>query len=169
MNIADELRALADKLDAEVPKLDEHELRNWTDEEISMMVSGTPDLHLRNPSQFDKMKQYADPELEPFTAMSWMRVGMLGPKAAAQRPMKNVTLGGIEYRRMMPSAEPDWYAVGHRGVVDVMADTWLVPVDAKLSNDHAVQAQRAAEYNGGFRKPLSLWPDHMKQAYKGAH
>jgi hypothetical protein len=43
---------------------------------ISMLVDGTPDLHIRNPEQFAKMAPYADPKKPPFTEQLWQLVVM---------------------------------------------------------------------------------------------
>lgn len=45
---------------------------------ISMLVSGTPDLHVRNPEQYEKMAPYADESKPPFTDESWMMLGLTG-------------------------------------------------------------------------------------------
>jgi len=45
---------------------------------ISMLVSGTTDLHIRNPAQFERMKPYADENKPPFTAESWVMLMRLG-------------------------------------------------------------------------------------------
>lgn len=45
---------------------------------ISMLVSGTPDLHVRNPSLYEKQALYADENKPPFTTESWQILGMTG-------------------------------------------------------------------------------------------
>lgn len=47
-------------------------------ERISMLVSGTPDLHVRNPELYEKQKVYADENKPPFTTESWMMLGLTG-------------------------------------------------------------------------------------------
>jgi hypothetical protein len=43
-------------------------------ERISMLVVGFPDLYLKNPEQYERLKGYADPEKPPFTPSEIMRV-----------------------------------------------------------------------------------------------
>mgnify|MGYP001055858729 CR=1 FL=1 len=45
---------------------------------ISLNVSGTPDLHIRNPELFAKMAKYYDESRVPFNSATWFLTGWLG-------------------------------------------------------------------------------------------
>jgi hypothetical protein len=89
---------------------------------------------------------------------------------------KDVLVNGKLYNRTNPSSQtPDWLAIGAKGVENVANDFWVFPVGGEvlLSNQAALD-QRAREYNGGLRKPLSTWTTRqegtaMRKAYLETH
>jgi hypothetical protein len=136
----------------------------WTDEEISMMVSGTPDLHIRNPEQFAKMAPYADPAREPFNSSTWFTTGWSGHDS---RPLKAVEVDGVFYRPVPQGVEPDWYAVCKRGVRDVTENPWLVRADFPKNPSRKQMIEAAEAYEGEFRSGLHTWPDDLRAAVEG--
>ena len=163
MKILEQIIALAEEGLNEEPAVETKDPEVWTDEYISMLVSGTPDLHIRNPSQFRKMAPYADESRPPFTVTNWMTTAWGGKDA---RPMKAVEVDGKMYRPMVPSIEPDWYAVCKRGVLDVTEKQWLVPVGAPLNPRRKQMLENAKAYMGGLRQSLDTWPDDLRAAYE---
>ena len=153
---------LATSLMAESEDVAEAPQEVWTDEYISMLVSGTPDLHIRNQEQFKKMAPYADPLREPFTASTWMMTGWGGKDS---RPMKAVEVDGEMYRPMPKAYGPDWYFIA-RGVLDVTEPRWLKPVNAPLNPSRKEMLENCRNYMGGLNQSLDTWPADLREAYE---
>lgn len=89
---------------------------------------------------------------------------------------KDVLVSGKLYNRTNPSHQPDWLAIGSKGVIDVAnPEFWVYPVDGEvfLSDQEALN-QRAREYSGGLRKSLETWRHRresrsMRKAYLETH
>lgn len=96
-----------------------------SDVEISENVSGTPDLHIRNPAQFAKMAKYYNPAKEPFTSSSWMRTGMLGKDI---RPLKPVNVNGVMARPVSEQHGAPWVYWKMRGYIKDEAGNWYKKV-----------------------------------------
>lgn len=137
-----------------------------TDEEISMNVSGTPDLHERNPELFAKMAKFYDETREPFTADSWMRVGWTGKDT---RPLKPIEIDGIWYSVIGPSTSPDFHLIV-KGAIDVTADPVLAPIDMDAVEAFSDEAyERIRQYQGGLNKSLTYWPRQYREVYEESH
>ena len=164
VDAADALEARFEEIEAEVGSdafnVEEDELP--TLEEISLNVSGTDDLHERNPGLFEKMRKYYNPEKVPFTASTWMRTGWGGKDARGWKP---VLVDGVEYRRMKSNVNaPDWYWI-IRGVRDVTADgLWLQENEDFANPSHETAIRRLQNYNGGLRFPPKGWPEEYFEA-----
>lgn len=122
---------------------------------ISMNVSGTPDLHIRNPKQFAKMKKYYDPERQPFTTYNWFTTMWLKKDT---RPYKKVD----GFQKTNPKTGPDWYWIT-KGVSDVTAKWWNA-AEIKYGLTEEQELANVRKYRGGFRQKLDTWPDHYKAA-----
>lgn len=139
-----------------------------SDQEISMNVSGTDDLHKRDPELFAKMAKFYDPERKPFTASTWFMTGWSGGDT---RPLKDIEIDGITYRQTKPHAMPrnDWYWI-KQGVVDVTSERWLFPIlPAGVSLSREMEVAYVKEYAGGLRFSMKNWPDHLREAYEETH
>ena len=135
-----------------------------SDEEISMNVAGTPDLYLKDPAQFERMAKYYDPEKEPFTSETWVTMGMIH---ADRRPYKVVEKDGHPFQRYQPQAGPDWYWVS-MGVSDVTAKYWN-RLEMVHDQPEPIKLENCRNYNGGFRQPVSSWPERYRKAYESSH
>jgi len=147
-----------------------------TEEEISMNVSGTPDLHLRDRKQFDKMAKYYNPAKVPFTSETWVMTGMLGfgsKKRLASgylpdpRPYKVEDRDGVAFQRYPQQMGADWYWIA-MGVSDVTAKEWN-KLEMARNQPREVQLDNIRKYQGGLRGSIAGWPLYMKEAYNETH
>lgn len=52
--------------------------QNLEKQRISMLVSGTPDLHIRKPELYEKMAPWANEKYKPYTSDVWLMQGVIG-------------------------------------------------------------------------------------------
>lgn len=111
-------------------------------------------------------------EENALNAISAFLSGFLGHRSAGYKP---VLVNGKRYRRVpVDKQSPDWYAIGNSGVVDVARKDYWIQLDEPQNQSQEVRNQRAREYNGGLRKPLSTWTARkegaeMRKAYLETH
>lgn len=140
------------------------ELEEWTDQEISEMVSTNPYLYEDNPDQFARMKPYANPDYKPFKdAGEWHRFVVGGCKESS-RQLVDVEEDGIVYRRVRGNKHsPDWHLIA-QGVRDVTEDIYHYAGERIVSLDE--QLDRIRSYDGELRDPVSKWPPIYREAYE---